>query len=163
MEFVMSGSGGYCSAMDVWSSLFSFPGYAYLFVLSFLASTVLPVGSEWMLILMVGKGYAPETCVLVAGVGNYLGACTTLALGRWGSDYITRRFLRMDERQVERAKRLYRRLGSWSLLFSWLPVVGDPLCLAAGIFRVPFLWFSLLVLSGKCARYAVLAWAVPLF
>ena len=71
-----------------------------------------------------------------------------------------RRWFPVSAGALARAERWYRRHGLWSLLLAWVPVVGDPLCLAAGIFRVPFLWFSLLVFAGKCARYAVLAWAV---
>ena len=145
--------------MDLFYSLFTFPGYPLLFVLSFLAATVIPVGSEWLLVVMIMKGWSPESCVLVARVGNVLGACTTMWIGRWGSDYVTHRLLRMDEKQLDRAKRLYEKLGSWSLLFSWVPVVGDPLCLVAGLFRIPFLRFSVLVICGKVVRYALVAWA----
>ncbi len=147
--------------MDLFDSLFGFPDYPLLFALSFLASTVIPIGSEWLLVVMIMKGYPPESCVLVASVGNLLGACTTMWLGRWGSDYVTHRLLRMDVKQLDRAKRLYAKFGSWSLLFSWVSVVGDPLCLVAGLFRIHFLRFSVLVFFGKCARYALVAWATP--
>ena len=141
-------------------SLFGHSGYPVLFLLSFLAATILPIGSEWMLVLMIVDGFSPGYCVLVATVGNYLGACTTYLIGCWGADYVPHRLLRMNEVQVERAKGFYRKYGAWSLLFSWVPVVGDPLCLVAGLFRVPFVWFSVLVFSGKCARYALLGWVV---
>ncbi len=136
---------------------FSFPGYPALFLLSFLAATVLPLGSEWMLVLMIVKGFSPTYCVLIATAGNYFGACTTYLIGWWGSEYVPRRILRMNDRQVERAKGHYEKYGSWSLLFSWVPIIGDPLCLVAGIFRVHFVRFSVLVFSGKFARYALLA------
>ena len=138
--------------------LFNDQGYSLLFLLSFLAATVLPVGSEWMLVMMIVKGYSPECCVLVASVGNYLGGCTTLLIGWWGSEYIIQKFLRINEKQVMRARKQYEKYGSWSLFFSWVPVIGDPLCLVAGIFRINFLWFSLLVFSGKFFRYALLAY-----
>lgn len=133
------------------------PGYLPLFALSFLAATLLPIGSEWLLALMLTQQYQPATVVLVAGVGNTLGAVTTYLVGRYGSGPVLRMF-RIDERQQARAEAWYRRYGSVSLLASWLPVVGDPLCLVGGILRVNALHFTVLVAIGKLARYAAVAW-----
>ena len=133
-------------------------GYPGLFVLSFLASTLLPVGSEWLLILMLVKGNDPFAAVSIATVGNYLGSCTTWAIGICGGPLLVRRILRIDPATEEAAVRFYRRYGVWSLLLSWMPIIGDPLCLAGGILRVDFTRFSLLVFTGKLVRYAVVAW-----
>jgi len=138
-------------------TLFTSPSYPLLFLLSFLAATILPIGSEWLLIVMVVKGFSPESAVLTASFGNYLGACTTLLVGIWGSDFCIRKVLRIDDTQLARAKKIYGKYGTWSLLLSWLPIIGDPLCLIAGIFRVNFLRFSILVYIGKFFRYATLA------
>ncbi len=136
------------------------PSLPALFVLSFLASTILPVGSEWLLIAMIVQGFSPPQLVLTASLGNFLGACTTYLIGIWGSDFIIRKILRTDEKQLARAGKVYEKYGIWSLLFSWLPVVGDPLCLLAGIFRARFGHFFLLVFTGKFLRYTVLALVV---
>ncbi|MBT1076376.1 YqaA family protein [Geobacter grbiciae] len=133
-------------------------GLPALFGLSFLASTLVPIGSEWLLVTLLLKHHDPALAVGVATVGNWLGACTTYAIGMWGGPFLVRRVLRIDEATERRADRLYGRYGSWSLLFSWLPVIGDPLCLVGGILRVRFVRFSLLVGSGKLARYAFIAW-----
>lgn len=133
-------------------------GLPALFGLSFLASTLVPIGSEWLLVTLLLKHHDPTLAVGVATVGNWLGACTTYAIGMWGGPFLVRRVLRIDEATERRADRLYGRYGSWSLLFSWLPVIGDPLCLVGGILRVRFVRFSLLVGSGKLARYAFIAW-----
>ena len=133
-------------------------GYSGLFVLSFLASSLLPVGSEWLLVLMLIKGNDPLATVSVATIGNYLGSCTTWAIGIWGSPLLVRRILRIDPAAEEAAVRFYRRYGVWSLLLSWMPIIGDPLCLAGGILRVDFTRFSLLVFTGKLVRYAVVSW-----
>ncbi|MCU0663700.1 MAG: DedA family protein [Myxococcota bacterium] len=132
-------------------------GYPALFFLSFAASTLLPLGSEWLLVALILKGFSPSTTVAVATAGNYLGACSTYWIGLYGSTFLIRKVLRIDEAAEERARRCYGRFGTWSLFFSWLPVVGDPLCLAGGVFGVGFLRFSLLVFSGKLLRYASLA------
>jgi membrane protein YqaA with SNARE-associated domain len=133
-------------------------GYLSLFLLSFLASTLIPLGSEWLLVAMLLGKYDPIRVVAVATTGNYLGALTSYGIGLYGGEFLKVRVLRMDERSTRKAERMYGRFGSYSLLFSWLPVVGDPLCLVGGMLRVRLLRFSLLVFSGKLARYAAVAW-----
>lgn len=133
-------------------------GYSGLFALSFLASTLLPVGSEWLLVLMLLNGNEPVATVAVATVGNYLGGCTTWAVGVWGGPFLVRRILRIGPAAEEAAVRFYGRYGVWSLLLSWLPIIGDPLCLAGGILKIGFTRFSLLVFTGKLVRYAGVAW-----
>ncbi len=132
-------------------------GLLALFALSFLASSVLPLGSEWLLVALVLQGHDPFPAVIVASVGNYLGACTTYAIGIWGGAFLVKKIVRIDEQQLGRAQQLYQRYGSWSLFFSWLPIIGDPLCLVAGSLGLHFLPFSLLVASGKLARYVAVA------
>ena len=134
-------------------------GNLALFILGFLAATLVPVGSEWLLVALLLKGHDPLPAVAAATVGNTLGACTTYWIGLWGAPLLIGRLLRISPAQQERAERLYARYGSWSLLLSWLPVVGDPLCLAGGILRIRFVRFFLLVLCGKLARYALVCLA----
>ncbi len=131
-------------------------GYPALFLLSFLAATLVPLGSEWLLLAMLLKGADPVAAVATATVGNTLGACTTYWIGLRGGTFLVRRVLRLGEEELARAHRLYDRYGSWSLLFSWLPVIGDPLCLVGGVLRVRPPKFLALVLAGKLARYSVL-------
>ncbi len=133
-------------------------GYPALFFLSFLASTLIPLGSEWLLVALVVSGFAPMPVVLVASAGNFLGACTSYAIGFYGSTFLMTRLLKMSERDRHRAERFFARYGCWGLLLSWLPVVGDPLCVVAGTMKVAFHRFTLLVIAGKLARYAAVAW-----
>ena len=133
-------------------------GYWGLFLLSFLAATLIPLGSEWLVVAMLIDRHDPILTVSVATLGNCLGACTTYLIGRYGGEWLTENLLRIDKAAREKAERYYSRYGAWSLLMSWLPVIGDPICLVAGILRVGFRRFSLLVLTGKLGRYATLAW-----
>ena len=133
-------------------------GYPALFAVSFLASTLIPMGSEWLLAAMLLNRSDPLMTVAVATLGNTLGACTTWVIGVYGSPLLIRRVLRIDAAAEASAVRFYRRYGVWSLLLSWLPVIGDPLCLVGGLLRVGFGRFSLLVFAGKLARYATLTW-----
>jgi membrane protein YqaA with SNARE-associated domain len=137
--------------------LFSSYSYPSLFFISFLAATVLPLGSEWFLTVMIVGGDSPVLLVLVATIGNYLGACTTYLIGIYGGPFLLERVLRIDQKAHDKAIDRYRRYGSWSLLFSWLPIVGDPLCFTAGVFRTGFSRFSLLVLLAKLGRYTSVA------
>jgi len=134
------------------------PGYLALFSLSLLASTLLPLGSEWLLVMMLANGFDPLATVGVATAGNYLGGLTNWVIGRYGGRWLIERLLRVSPEQEQRAHDHYRRFGVYSLFFSWLPVVGDPLCLVSGILGTGFWQFTLLVASGKLARYAVTAW-----
>jgi len=144
-------------AMELLHHLNLEPSLAILFTLSFLAATIIPIGSEWLLVVMILTGFSPAQAVITATAGNYLGGCTTWFIGLYGSDFIISRVLRVSDTELTRAKEIYRKYGSWSLLLSWLPVIGDPLCLLAGIFRIGFIRFSLLVFSGKLFRYTTLA------
>jgi membrane protein YqaA with SNARE-associated domain len=143
------------------ASLFPWLGqttYGALFLVSLLASTLLPLGSEWLLVVLLLKGHDPLACVLTATAGNTLGACTTWLVGRYGGDWLLARLFRISEQQRQRAEQWYRRYGSSSLLLSWLPVVGDPLCLVGGLLKIRFALFLVLTGVGKLARYAVVAW-----
>ena len=129
-------------------------GYLFLFLLSFLAATVVPVGSEWLLVALLYSSLDPVGLLASATIGNVLGACTTYAVGLYGGPFLVEKVLRMNHQNREKAAIQYRKYGAWSLLMSWVPIIGDPLCLVGGIFRTPLLWFVSLVLVGKLGRYA---------
>ncbi len=133
-------------------------GYLPLFIISFLAATLIPLGSEWLLASMVISGSDLPLTIIIASMGNYLGGVTTWLVGLFGGAFLIRRILKIDEAKEEKAKRAYSRYGSWSLLLSWLPIVGDPLCLVGGMMRVGFARFTLFVLTGKLLRYSAVAW-----
>jgi membrane protein YqaA with SNARE-associated domain len=128
--------------------------YAGLFVSAFTSATLLPGSSEAALIalLALGRGDA-GLLVVVATAGNVLGSCVNWVLGRFFSSFRDRRWFPVDEKSYERAAAWFRRYGVWSLLLSWLPIIGDPLTAVAGALRVDFLWFVILVSLGKAARY----------
>lgn len=132
-------------------------GYPALFLLSFLASTLVPLGSEWLLAVLLVNGFDPSIVVVIATVGNSCGALTTYAIGLWGGPFLVQRVLRISPESQRRSEHYFARYGSWALLFSWVPIVGDPLCLVGGILRTGFWWFILLVSVGKFIRYLVVA------
>jgi len=128
-----------------------------LFLVSFAAATLLPLGSEWLLSALVLAGEPLTACLAVATLGNTLGSCTCYLIGRGGSGWLLDKGLRLTASQRERSERLFNRYGSWALFFAWLPVVGDPLCITGGLLRVRFGRFLLPVASGKFLRYLAVA------
>ncbi|SHG06589.1 membrane protein YqaA, SNARE-associated domain [Kaistia soli DSM 19436] len=131
-----------------------------LFAASFLAATLLPTQSEAVLVALLIKGdVAPWLLVATASLGNVLGAIVNWLLGRFLEHFRQRRWFPVSGAALGRAQRWYRRAGRWSLLFSWLPIVGDPLTVVAGALREPLWSFVLLVAIGKVGRYVVLTLA----
>lgn len=137
-------------------------GYLHLFVLSFLASTVLPLGSEALVIALVYQGFSPFAVVMVATTGNFLGSCTTYYLGLKGRNVLDR-YLSPSPEKLEKSERLFNKYGVYTLLFTWVPGIGDAITMAAGLMQLSFRSFSILVFLGKFGRYFVLAYSVVLF
>ena len=127
-----------------------------LFGSALLSSTLFPGGSEALLLYRLHQGADPFASVLTATAGNVLGSLITYGMGRFGRQAMQRRSEKTDQ-HIARAERWFKRFGRPSLLLAWLPIVGDPLCLVAGVLRVGVPIFLLLVTLGKLARYAALA------
>ncbi|MGF7173765.1 YqaA family protein [Azospirillum doebereinerae] len=104
--------------------------------------------------------YDDGLLILVATVGNVGGSAANWALGRYLMHFQDRRWFPASPALVERATRWYQRFGVWSLLLAWVPIIGDPLTLVAGILRVDIRLFLLLVTLGKAGRYAILMVAI---
>jgi len=137
-------------------------GYLHLFVLSFLASTVLPLGSEALVIALVYQGFSPFVVVMVATIGNFLGSCTTYYLGLKGRN-VLERYLSPSPEKLEKSERLFNKYGVYTLLFTWVPGIGDAITMVAGLMQLSFRSFSILVFLGKFGRYLVLAYSVVFF
>ena len=97
-----------------------------------------------------------ERLLLVATAGNVLGSVVNWLLGRGIEHLRDKRWFPFSAAQLDKAQQRYQRYGQWSLLLSWMPVIGDPLTLIAGIMREPFWRFVLLVTLAKAGRYLVL-------
>ncbi|MDN2567683.1 DedA family protein [Aquibium sp. A9E412] len=129
-----------------------------LFAAAFLAATLLPAQSEALLVGLTAAGGLPVVLlVAVASLGNVLGAVVNWALGRGIERFRERRWFPAGPAALDRASAWYGRYGRWSLLLSWMPVIGDPLTLVAGVLREPLWRFLLLVGIAKTGRYAALA------
>lgn len=132
--------------------------YTSLFLAAFGAATMLPLQSEAVLLGLLLNGAQPTwALLLVATLGNVLGSLVNWLLGRYLADFRQKRWFPVSESAIEQARRHYLRYGRWTLLLSWLPIVGDPLTLVAGLMRESLGVFLLLVLLAKAGRYAVVA------
>lgn len=135
-------------------------GYIGLFVAAFLAATILPLSSEIVLSALLLSGLSPTTLIIIATVGNVLGSLTNYALGYGASLAVIKKWLRMSENDFLRARLRFARCGLLSLCFAWVPVIGDPLTVMAGVLRIRLLWFLVLVAAGKFLRYVVISYMI---
>ncbi|UOA10164.1 YqaA family protein [Methylobacter sp. S3L5C] len=128
-----------------------------LFLSAFISSTIAPGGSEAVLAYMVSEGhFQVRHLVIVAAIGNTLGAMTTWGLGILAERKFPVANLLSDKKQ--KALNMVKKRGVWVLFFSWLPVIGDALCFAGGWLKLPLLPACSVILLGKFSRYAVIAW-----
>ena len=124
-------------------------------MLSFLAGSVLPLGSEWYFLLLLANEISPVLLVSVATAGNTAGGAVTYWIGHKGREMVG------HNHELPRgwltAERVFQRYGVWSLLLSWVPVIGDVLVVMAGASGTPLRLSLILILIGKAGRYAMLA------
>lgn len=132
--------------------------YAGLFAVALGAATLLPLQSEALLVgLLAAQSQPVGLLIAVASVGNVLGSTVNWWLGRSIERFRDRRWFPVKEPTLERAQRWYRRYGRWTLLLSWVPIIGDPLTLIAGVLRERLVAFVLIVAVAKTTRYLVIA------
>jgi len=136
----------------------SLSAYLGLFIAALAAATILPLQSESLLVgLLLTDEFSPTALIITACVGNVLGSVINWVLGRYIEQFRNRKWFPANEASLTRAQNWYHRYGKWSLLLSWMPIVGDPLTIIAGLLREPFPVFLLLVTIAKTGRYLVLA------
>jgi membrane protein YqaA with SNARE-associated domain len=132
--------------------------YASMLAMAFAAGTLLPFSSEVALVAAMKATSASTTgLVAFATVGNVAGSLFNWWIGRSAARFEGQRWFPFKQPQIDSASARFQKLGLWSLVFSWLPVIGDPLTFVAGVLRVPLLVFLALVTIGRLGRYIVVA------
>ena len=135
--------------------------YLSLFFISFLAATILPFSSELTLAGLIStSNYDNLLLLVVASFGNVLGSVFNWSLGFYSRNLSTKKWFPFKETQIERSSKWFSKFGKWSLLFAWLPIVGDPLTFVAGLLRVRFFDFIILVAIGKVSRYLIVFYLI---
>jgi membrane protein YqaA with SNARE-associated domain len=131
--------------------------YLSLFLISFVAATIFPLSSELTLLgLLSTNSYNFFSLILTASIGNILGSVFNWFLGFYILRHIKKKWFPFSKHQIYFSSKQFNKFGIWSLLFAWLPIIGDALTFVAGILRVNFFLFLILVSIGKTIRYLVL-------
>ena len=133
--------------------------YLILFLSAFISATLFPLGSESLLIYDIKEGYNIYFLVIVATIGNSLGSLLNYFLGLKGEEYLVEKKL-INEKVILKSKSYFDKYGSISLLFSWLPIIGDPITFVAGILKYDLKKFIVLVVIAKLSRYLFIAYLV---
>ncbi|QQN99632.1 YqaA family protein [Pseudomonas sp. SW-3] len=137
--------------------MFELTSYVGLFLAAFGAATLLPMQSEAVLVsMLLSDRYIASTLLAVATFGNVLGSTLNWVLGRSIERLRHKRWFPVSESKLEKAQQSYLRYGRWSLLLSWMPIIGDPLTVVAGVMREPLWSFLLIVTLAKGIRYLLL-------
>ena len=135
--------------------------YLSLFFISFLAANILPFSSELSLAgLITTSNYDNVLLLIVASFGNVLGSVVNWVLGFYSRNLTIKKWFPFKETQIERSSKWFNKFGKWSLLFAWVPILGDPITLVAGLLRVRFLDFIILVAIGKVSRYLLVFYLI---
>ncbi|USG63136.1 DedA family protein [Sneathiella marina] len=131
--------------------------YGTMFLSAFLSATLLPGSSEALLATYIAAEQGNTWILLLMAVtGNVLGSIVNWFIGRFLSQYSDRRWFPISEKRYAQAINWFNKYGKWSLLFAWVPVIGDPLTIVAGGLRVPMGIFIILVTAGKLVRYLLI-------
>ena len=132
----------------------SLEAYSSLFISSFLSSTILPGHSEITLTTLIFlEKYSQFLLIFFASFGNILGSVINWYLGFYITKFVNKSWFPFKKKQLDKASLWYLKYGKWSLFFSWVPIIGDPLTIIAGIFRVPLVIFITIVSISKVLRY----------
>ena len=135
--------------------------YLSLFGISFLAATILPFSSELSLVGLISSSKFNNLLLLIAAsLGNILGSVVNWLMGFYSRNFTSKKWFPFNELQITTSSKWFEKFGKWSLLFAWVPILGDPLTLVAGLLRVKFLDFIILVAIGKVSRYLVVLYLI---
>lgn len=128
-----------------------------LFSAAFLSASFFPFQSELIFIgMLMADRYADWALLAVASLGNTLGSAVNWWLGRFITHFENKRWFPIRKAALVRAEQWFKRWGKWSLLLSWVPIVGDPLTMIAGVLRMPLLPFLVIVAIAKTGRYFII-------
>lgn len=137
-------------------------GYTTLFVWSVLASTIIPIGSEGVMAVLVAKDYNSVGIAFVTAIGNLLGGCTCYWLGSLGRHDVIEKYLKITKERMAKYDVLFDKYGIVLLLFSWLPIMGDIIIVCSGMLKYDFRHFIGYVFVGKFSRHLVFVFMLSL-
>ena len=133
--------------------------YLILFASAFVSATLIPFGSEALLVFDIKEGYNLALLLFVATLGNSLGSLVNYVIGLKGEEFLVRKNYLKEERIIKTQK-YFDKYGAFCILLSWVPIIGDPITFIAGVLKYNIKLFILLVVIAKFSRYAFLAYVV---
>ncbi len=126
-----------------------------------LAATILPLSSEIVLTTMLLTNlFEKNILLIVASSGNIMGSIFNWYLGKKITIFQDRKWFPVSPEQLNKSQKYFQKYGLWSLLLAWVPVIGDPLTLLAGVLKVRFSIFFILVSVSKISRYIFIIYLV---
>ncbi len=135
--------------------------YFQLLIISFLAATILPLSSELVLsTMLLTDSFDKYLLLVVASFGNIFGSSVNWYLGKKILIFKDKKWFPVNEKQIAKSEMYFKKYGIWSLLLAWVPIIGDPLTVIAGVLRVNFFTFLLLVSISKTSRYIFLIFII---
>ena len=142
-------------------------GFLGLFISSFLGATAIPLSSEVVLSVMIINGYDLNLSIIIATIGNWLGGLSSYYLGRLGNWNFLEKYFRIKKEKIARFKYRIDKWGSSLAFLCCLPLIGDPLAVSLGFFRINFIKVSIWMFIGKLVKYilwtAVTIWGISIF
>ena len=130
-------------------------GYLGLFLASFLGATIIPLSSEIVLSFLILNGYDFKLSLLIATIGNWLGGLSSYYLGRLGRWETLERFFNLKKEKIHHLKTKIDKWGSALAFLCWLPIIGDPIAVSLGFFRINYMLVATWMLFGKIFRYII--------
>ena len=135
--------------------------YLNLVIISFLAATILPFSSEIFLSVMIlSKKYELALLLFFASFGNIFGSIVNWYLGKKILIFQSKKWFPVNSNQLNKSQKIFNKYGSWSILFAWIPIIGDPITVLSGVLKVNFLKFVVLVTISKVSRYIFLIYLI---
>ena len=133
--------------------------YLYLLLSAFISATIFPMGSEALFIYYINQNLNIYILLFLATFGNSLGSVVNYWFGYNGEDYLEKKKI-LKSSQLNKYRDLFNKYGSFSLLLSWMPIIGDPITIVAGLLKYNIYKFILLVTFAKFFRYLFVAYLV---
>ena len=135
--------------------------YFQLLIISFLAATILPLSSELVLsTMLLTDSFDKYLLLVVASFGNIFGSSVNWYLGKKILIFKDKKWFPVNEKQIAKSEMYFKKYGIWSILLAWVPIIGDPLTVIAGILKINFFTFLLLVSISKTSRYIFLIFII---
>ncbi|MEA3289935.1 MAG: YqaA family protein [Campylobacterota bacterium] len=128
--------------------------YLLMFLTAFLSATLIPLGSEAVLIYNIEQNYDIYLLFSLAVIGNTLGGYVNYFIGLKGEEYLVEKKY-IKEKNIQRYKKFFDKYGMVALLFSWLPIIGDGFTLIAGVLKYNLTKFFIFVFISKFSRYLI--------